>query len=168
MQINKLFLQTEIMYQWISSYIQMPDVREVFVYYIVVCNTSRSLTSAYYNYIILHSPTLYNCRSEKMKFYLIFILLITGSIVVSASRPAECLESPAVAGRCDAIVTRFSYYPLQNVLADSGDCDAAMLRYTYYAKMNKCEVFGYGGCAGNKNRFQTLEECTSKCKSTEN
>ncbi|NXO09466.1 TFPI1 inhibitor, partial [Oriolus oriolus] len=47
--------------------------------------------------------------------------------------------------------------------ADDGPCKAIHIRYFFNIKSRKCEVFEYGGCHGNANNFQTLEECQKKC-----
>ncbi|GFR05007.1 hypothetical protein TNCT_498982 [Trichonephila clavata] len=44
-----------------------------------------------------------------------------------------------------------------------GPCKAAMPRYYYNKKTKKCEKFIYGGCKGNSNNFQTLEDCEATC-----
>lgn len=36
-------------------------------------------------------------------------------------------------------------------------------RYFYNYKIGRCELFGYGGCHGNGNRFLTEERCMKKC-----
>lgn len=46
---------------------------------------------------------------------------------------------------------------------DIGPCDAAILRYFYNTTSGKCEQFVYGGCAGNANNFNTLDECHKEC-----
>lgn len=47
--------------------------------------------------------------------------------------------------------------------ADDGPCKAIHIRYFFNIKSRKCEEFEYGGCHGNENNFQTLEECQKKC-----
>ncbi|XP_052248054.1 carboxypeptidase inhibitor SmCI-like [Dreissena polymorpha] len=44
---------------------------------------------------------------------------------------------------------------------DSGNCFAAF-RNWYHVK-GVCKEFIYGGCGGNRNNFQTREECERKC-----
>jgi len=46
---------------------------------------------------------------------------------------------------------------------DSGPCEAYFEMFFFNADMQKCEKFIYGGCQGNENRFQTIEECESSC-----
>jgi hypothetical protein len=44
-----------------------------------------------------------------------------------------------------------------------GYCRAHIIRYYFNSATNKCEQFAYGGCGGNKNRFNTLEDCEETC-----
>ncbi|KAJ1076415.1 hypothetical protein K5549_002455 [Capra hircus] len=44
-----------------------------------------------------------------------------------------------------------------------GVCNGSMTRYFYNAQTGHCEIFVYGGCGGNENNFQTLEECMKTC-----
>ncbi|XP_063000865.1 protease inhibitor 4-like [Elgaria multicarinata webbii] len=47
--------------------------------------------------------------------------------------------------------------------ADVGPCKAFKVRYFYNPASNRCETFIYGGCKGNKNNFETLEQCQKTC-----
>nr|XP_053774818.1 tissue factor pathway inhibitor-like isoform X1 [Desmodus rotundus] len=47
---------------------------------------------------------------------------------------------------------------------DEGICRALLLRYFYNNESKHCELFFYGGCLGNKNNFQTEEECKNTCE----
>ncbi|KAL1470328.1 hypothetical protein MTO96_040502, partial [Rhipicephalus appendiculatus] len=46
---------------------------------------------------------------------------------------------------------------------ETGPCEAAMSRYFYNTTTETCEVFTYGGCHGNGNRFRTYSDCEKKC-----
>jgi hypothetical protein len=46
---------------------------------------------------------------------------------------------------------------------DSGPCDAALTRFAFDPETLTCVPFAYGGCAGNANRFETLEACEAAC-----
>ena len=46
---------------------------------------------------------------------------------------------------------------------DPGPCEALLLRYYYDPRDRTCSTFDYGGCQGNENRFETLEECQREC-----
>jgi hypothetical protein len=45
----------------------------------------------------------------------------------------------------------------------SGFCRAAITKYFYDKTSSQCKQFVYGGCGGNQNRFDTIEECQIKC-----
>jgi hypothetical protein len=49
------------------------------------------------------------------------------------------------------------------LVQESGPCDAAIPAYFHNSETGTCEPFTYGGCEGNDNRFDTLEECQSAC-----
>ncbi|ELW66614.1 Tissue factor pathway inhibitor [Tupaia chinensis] len=47
--------------------------------------------------------------------------------------------------------------------ADDGPCKAMMKKFFFNVLTLQCEEFVYGGCEGNQNRFESLEECKEKC-----
>jgi len=47
--------------------------------------------------------------------------------------------------------------------ADSGPCEAAIDRWYFDARTGICRPFIYGGCEGNLNNFETLEQCSAEC-----
>lgn len=47
--------------------------------------------------------------------------------------------------------------------SETGPCRALQPKYYYNSRDGVCDVFGYGGCNGNQNKFDTAEECESKC-----
>ncbi len=47
---------------------------------------------------------------------------------------------------------------------DPGPCRAVIPRYAYNANTGRCELFIYGGCLGNANNFETLEQCDAACQ----
>lgn len=49
--------------------------------------------------------------------------------------------------------------------ADDGPCKAMLKRFFFNVHTQHCEEFVYGGCEGNQNRFESLEECQEKCAS---
>lgn len=44
-----------------------------------------------------------------------------------------------------------------------GLCRALIPKWHYNQKSGECEHFSYGGCGGNDNNFDSLEECESNC-----
>jgi len=48
---------------------------------------------------------------------------------------------------------------------DSGDseCDERILSWYFDLTIERCHNFTYSGCGGNDNRFETEEECVSRC-----
>ena len=46
-----------------------------------------------------------------------------------------------------------------------GPCEALNPRYTYDDAAGKCVLFTWGGCGGNENNFETLEDCEKTCGS---
>ncbi|CAL1534947.1 unnamed protein product [Lymnaea stagnalis] len=47
--------------------------------------------------------------------------------------------------------------------ADVGPCRGDFPRWFYNHTMEKCQMFSYGGCRGNENRFETEKECVDLC-----
>ncbi|XP_033832345.1 amyloid-like protein 2 isoform X3 [Periophthalmus magnuspinnatus] len=48
--------------------------------------------------------------------------------------------------------------------AETGPCRASMPRWHFDMSRRKCVRFTYGGCAGNRNNFDSEEYCMSVCK----
>lgn len=48
--------------------------------------------------------------------------------------------------------------------AETGPCRASMPRWHFDMRQRKCVRFIYGGCAGNRNNFDSEEYCMSVCK----
>ncbi|HMJ14307.1 MAG TPA: BPTI/Kunitz domain-containing protein, partial [Polyangiaceae bacterium] len=47
---------------------------------------------------------------------------------------------------------------------DSGPCEAAFPAYFHDIATGLCLPFTYGGCEGNPNRFDSIEECQATCR----
>ncbi|RCN35665.1 Kunitz/Bovine pancreatic trypsin inhibitor domain protein [Ancylostoma caninum] len=53
--------------------------------------------------------------------------------------------------------------PVCTLPLEKGPCFALLPRYGFDAELGKCVMFMYGGCQGNGNNFETLEECQVSC-----
>lgn len=50
---------------------------------------------------------------------------------------------------------------------DIGPCDSVVPSWFYNSTSGECEMFNYGGCEGNENRFETERECQAECEGKE-
>ncbi|XP_039379147.1 collagen alpha-6(VI) chain-like isoform X2 [Mauremys reevesii] len=57
----------------------------------------------------------------------------------------------------------YAYYDACAVDHDGGECQDYALKWYYDKEQKVCTPFWYGGCGGNKNRFETQEECEALC-----
>ncbi|EGT33025.1 hypothetical protein CAEBREN_18581 [Caenorhabditis brenneri] len=46
---------------------------------------------------------------------------------------------------------------------ERGPCDKYELRFYFNADLNECKYFFWGGCEGNQNNFERVEDCESSC-----
>ncbi|MEE6466246.1 hypothetical protein FKM82_006883 [Ascaphus truei] len=61
--------------------------------------------------------------------------------------------------------TKFIGTDICTLRQEEGDCQQYVLKWHYIAEQNECVQFWYGGCGGNKNRFETQEQCEGLCLS---
>ncbi|XP_059155169.1 kunitz-like toxin PcKuz3 [Physella acuta] len=54
--------------------------------------------------------------------------------------------------------------PVDCTLApEPGQCKLYVEQYYFDTTTHNCQPFIYGGCGGNSNKFDTLEECENRC-----
>ncbi|KAI5611932.1 collagen, type XXVIII, alpha 1b precursor, partial [Silurus asotus] len=46
---------------------------------------------------------------------------------------------------------------------DPGPCREYVVKWYYEPKANSCAQFWFGGCRGNRNRFDTESMCRKSC-----
>ncbi|RWS20793.1 hypothetical protein B4U80_08130 [Leptotrombidium deliense] len=46
---------------------------------------------------------------------------------------------------------------------DVGDCRGSFKKYYFNASSKQCQQFIFGGCNGNANNFESVNECEQKC-----
>lgn len=50
---------------------------------------------------------------------------------------------------------------------DYGACQSYVHKWFYNRETNQCDVFVYGGCLGNENRFDSQSDCREVCMAEE-
>ncbi len=50
---------------------------------------------------------------------------------------------------------------------EKGPCVKFIDRFYFDAVMGDCKLFKFGGCYGNLNNFESLEQCESSCHTFE-
>ena len=50
---------------------------------------------------------------------------------------------------------------------ETGLCHTFFPSYFYNVTSRSCQMFDYGGCDGNDNRFSTSEECYVACRGSQ-
>ncbi|XP_014669308.1 PREDICTED: papilin-like isoform X4 [Priapulus caudatus] len=82
----------------------------------------------------------------------------------------ECFDSchgvtaPPATTSTRAPVTRPTEpYDLCQLPKDAGPCSDFNMWWYFDTERERCAAFYYGGCEGNDNRFESLEECESEC-----
>lgn len=60
-----------------------------------------------------------------------------------------------------------AFSPICQLPKVNGPCKAAFKRFFFNSETSQCEKFIYGGCQGNENNFESLQECKETCESNE-
>ncbi|XP_046840288.1 four-domain proteases inhibitor-like [Xenia sp. Carnegie-2017] len=76
--------------------------------------------------------------------------------LLEAANCSNVCENITIAhrGRCDC-----------KLQAVAGPCEALIPRYYFDENKAKCLQFAYGGCGGNRNNFETQQDCALNCPS---
>lgn len=53
--------------------------------------------------------------------------------------------------------------PICNLSINRGGCQAKLRRFYFDSSDETCKLFVFGGCQGNENNFETMEECVINC-----
>lgn len=81
---------------------------------------------------------------------------------------SECVVVETGIKRCprwpDDLTTSFPPAAVCALEAETGPCRASMPRWHFDMSQRKCVRFIYGGCAGNRNNFDSEEYCMAVCK----
>ncbi|KAH8241115.1 hypothetical protein KR026_012428 [Drosophila bipectinata] len=79
-------------------------------------------------------------------------------VVEKAEDPVPAAVQPAEEPKQDFVVPEDCHQP-----KETGRCFALFYRFAYNVDTKACEEFVYGGCAGNKNNFESKEQCEEAC-----
>lgn len=103
---------------------------------------------------ILCCPTSYKCASEDNNGTNIVIPFENETFVIESDPEFESISVHIEPNVC-----------LQ--AKEKGPCEAMIKSYYYNKNSDTCEVFWYGGCHGNGNRFGEINQCRAHCIDTE-
>lgn len=65
--------------------------------------------------------------------------------------------------KCGDVVVFESDTDVCELPAETGHCLAYFRKFYFDKATGECKKFVYGGCGGNGNRFDTVEECQNRC-----
>lgn len=95
-----------------------------------------------------------------MKFYLfVLVLAVVAAIITSTNAlPGKLVKK--------MVLSTTVFFPTEKckLPAEVGRCRGGHRKFYYNQEAKACEEFAYGGCRGNANRFNSVEECESECK----
>ncbi|MFH4974442.1 hypothetical protein AB6A40_001151 [Gnathostoma spinigerum] len=79
---------------------------------------------------------------------------------------ADCRRR-CIASSSHDIIETTTHQPTSDICslpADVGPCRTPTPAYYYDSALGSCVEFTYGGCEGNNNRFESMEECQNACR----
>ena len=80
----------------------------------------------------------------------IFILFLTRLVICETAPNANETPTTNLTNPC-------------RLSLDPGPCFGKFMKFYFNTNEQKCKAFFYGGCYGNANQFQTVEECEFVC-----
>ena len=81
---------------------------------------------------------------------------LTGHCVLPTSCGKETFN-------CMILLIIFFLQDTCSLAVSPGPCKGSYPRWFFNSTSRQCELFSYGGCEGNSNRFTSLIACTDKC-----
>ncbi|XP_068092359.1 collagen alpha-4(VI) chain-like [Hyperolius riggenbachi] len=81
------------------------------------------------------------------------------------SNENECLQACSSKRKGVSEETRPLNKDICKLKQDEGGCQDYELKWWYNSDNNECVQFWYGGCGGNRNHFETQEQCEAACLS---
>ncbi len=75
----------------------------------------------------------------------------------------ELVEVQCVREPCPPVAQCSDRPNVCRLAPETGPCRARIPRWYFDANTGQCEEFFYGGCQGNGNNFQTVEQCRAAC-----
>eukprot|EP01083_Nonionella_stella_P171913 588376_1 len=105
------------------------------------------------------------CKRYFIKFYFDSTKQVCNAFVYGGCGGNENRfgSSQECASRCNIATETNPIQDICRLSPDTGRCRGSFPRFFYDSGTQKCETFKYGGCGGNKNRFQSEKECSNKC-----
>ena len=73
---------------------------------------------------------------------------------------------PTSCGRLITLINQIYIFYIKDTCSlpvSVGPCKGSYPRWFYNSTSRQCQLFSYGGCGGNSNRFTSLASCTEKC-----
>ena len=67
---------------------------------------------------------------------------------------------------CAFVIIDFTFFYFPDTCSqkrDAGICPGNVPRFYFDNKLGRCQLFSYGGCGGNTNNFETIDECAGHC-----
>lgn len=97
-----------------------------------------------------------HCRAHRNAHCIPNLCLCVGEWYDSGGQPIDC--NAAVLPQQETAQS-----DICSLSKESGPCEAHLLRYFFNSLTRRCEEFSYGGCSGNENNFETLDQCEKAC-----